>query len=509
MHDNMTLAEKSNLLDSVGFSDNNQEWEEPTPLEEEEEPPRFPVEALPANIKNYIAAVSDSLQTTPDMAATCSLSALALCTQGKLLVQPKSDWKEPLNLYVVNIAEPGERKSAVHKAIFQPIRQWEKEQAQQMKQAVMENKAERARLEKRQEFYINQIAKGSGEGEENEKILAATIEALTHFKDLHTPRLIADDITSEALGALMHEQDGRMAILAEESGIFTLIKNPYGKGANFDIYLKSYSGDTVIIDRKGGKTEYIDSPALTMCLMAQPYVIEEIVRDEALRGKGLMGRFLFCKACSKIGARAYQTGGIPFDIAEPYEKTLQSLLEIPYKEEPELLRFTPEAEAVGERFFYWLEPKIKDDFDDFADWASKIHGTTMRIAGLLHLAEQKAWGEHYHDVSAQTVENAVLIGKYFIDHARAVFHAMPRGRREETQSAKYILKMIRNQGSGRISKRDLYRLCQGRFSSAEELSPAIELLVKNNYLYQVPLVHTAKGGRKSIVYMVNPYLFEV
>jgi len=48
-----------------------------------------------------------------------------------------------------------------------------------------------------------------------------------------------------------------------------------------------------------------------------------------------------------------------------------------------------EAEALSEQFYNALEPRLgKDgDLEHMADWAGKLHGAVLRIAGLLHAVE--------------------------------------------------------------------------------------------------------------------------
>lgn len=63
---------------------------------------------------------------------------------------------------------------------------------------------------------------------------------------------------------------------------------------SIDTVLKAYTGDPIRVDRKGREAESIDSPALTMLLSAQESVLEGMLTNDAFRGRGLLGRFLYC-----------------------------------------------------------------------------------------------------------------------------------------------------------------------------------------------------------------------
>lgn len=72
-------------------------WGEMKPLfVEKEQTPSFPLEAFPPIIANYVQAVAEYTQTSPDMASVVALGVLATCNQRKFVVQ--DGHIEPLNL---------------------------------------------------------------------------------------------------------------------------------------------------------------------------------------------------------------------------------------------------------------------------------------------------------------------------------------------------------------------------------------------------------------------------
>ena len=60
-------------------------WETPVPFDSVKIP-EFPVNELPVIISDYVRAVAESAQVSPDMAAVASLATLALCLQGKYFI---------------------------------------------------------------------------------------------------------------------------------------------------------------------------------------------------------------------------------------------------------------------------------------------------------------------------------------------------------------------------------------------------------------------------------------
>ncbi len=114
---------------------------------------RFPIESLPKEIRDYVEAVAESTQTPIDMAGTLALSVLSVCLQGKYCIQGKSDWIEPLNTYMLVIASPPERKSAVQRAMVKALNDYEMEYNKIHASNVETSRMKKRILERKQKSY--------------------------------------------------------------------------------------------------------------------------------------------------------------------------------------------------------------------------------------------------------------------------------------------------------------------------------------------------------------------
>ena len=101
--------------------------------------PSFPIQALPESLKNYVKSVSDTLATPIEMSVLSELAIIAVCLQGKVSIQVKPDYKESTNLYVLIIAEPGERKSPLLKLLSAPLYEHEKSFNEKLKVKIRED----------------------------------------------------------------------------------------------------------------------------------------------------------------------------------------------------------------------------------------------------------------------------------------------------------------------------------------------------------------------------------
>jgi len=220
----MNYEEKADLLRDIGFTP---EWQKPIPFKNVNLP-AFPVEVLPCIISDYVRAVAETTQTSPDMSATAALAILALSLQGKFLIEGKKDWREPLNLYTIVIAPPAERKSAVMAHMTEPLKRYEITENERLAPLIEQNKIDRIVLEKKKKFMEDNLAKGKL-GTDRSKVRELS-ELLSNFKDIKPCRLFCDDITPEKLASVLYDNDGRTALLSAEGGIFDTLAGRYSGG---------------------------------------------------------------------------------------------------------------------------------------------------------------------------------------------------------------------------------------------------------------------------------------
>lgn len=461
--------------------------------------PVFPVECLPPELGKYVQAVAENIQVSVDMAAVSALAVCAICVQRKFIINPKPGWVEPLNLYAVIVAKPSERKSPVMKSMTRYIYEYTK----------AENKRRAPEIEayQTQQKILNSAidamekAKTKNEEARLESILEKKRE-LRELEPVRPLRLLADNVTPEALTSLIADNGGKMAIVSAEGGIFETLSGLYSNKVNIDAVLQAYSGEYIQVDRKGRPSESIDHPALTILLFIQLLVLNSIMDNDIFRGRGMLARFLYSIPQSMVGHRKYDTPAIDPLIERGYENLLYSLLSIPEQENAAVICLSDEAAALSEEFFNDLEIRLADELEDLGDWAGKYHGQVMRIAGIIHCCI------HGEDAAAElvsggTMQNAITIGQYFLEHAKAAFRLMGVGESQDVKDAKYILKRIDSTGQTEISKRDLYQLCKDkkRFEQAENMEPILNLLIDHGYI-RIEKVKT--GGRPTEKVILNP-----
>lgn len=480
----------------------------------------FPVESLPPLLREYILEVSDSLQVATDMVAVAVLGIMASCIQGDLYIEPKPDWQEPLNLYILIVAKPSERKTPTLKEVTKPIYDYVAEENIRRTPAYNEYLVKKKILANRVDDLMKKASNTRGKVKETVSIqdVVSAQKELAELEEVTLMKLLVDDITSEAMVKVMKENNERISIMTAEGGIFGMLAGRYSNQPNMDIFLKAYSGERYSTERMTRKGEDLDHPLLTLLVMVQPIIIQEAMQNREFRERGLLARFLYSIPSSRVGSRVYDSKPIKESTRKKYMDLVRELLSIGIHEwslEENTIRLSEEAYQVSEQFFNEIEHQLTGEYEEIEDWAGKYHGQTMRIAGLLHTIN--------HTLNAprcllheQTMKDAIIIGRYFLAHAQTAFRISGLGIPQVEKDAKYILKRIEERKSDLkikntkntnnikfITKRNLWQLCKGHFTSIEEMQPGLDELEERNYI-RITKQSNGGRGRPSEIIEINP-----
>ncbi len=501
------VAEDTQYQDAAGAG----EWEAPTPFESDLLP-IFPSEALPGWLRRFVEGEAVATQTPPDLAAMLTLATLAVACAKKVSVVVRAGWIEPVNIYIAVALPPGCRKSRVFSAVEEPIRTFEREIAQDAEGPIAEAETRYKILQAQLENAKTKAARGGADAAKSAQEAVDLAKELVAAHVPVRPRLIADDVTPERLATLLKEQDGRMAVLSAEGGIFEIMAGRYSDAPNFEIFLKGHAGDSLNVDRVGRPPEYVPHPALTLGIAVQPSVLAGLAGKAGFRGRGLLGRFAYSLPVSNLGRRLIEPLPLAEGVRDTFHRNLHALLALPFSQDEqgtvktELLRLSPEAGQRLTNFQTWVEPQLADlgSMGTMTDWAGKLVGLVARLAGLLHMAEHSHSAAPWDvPIACETVEAAVRIGKYLIHHARAAFALM--GADAAVEDAKRVLAWVRRRGLQNFSKRDAFNGLRGRFRKAVDLDPALSALVDRNYIRPIATEPRAGAGRKpSPEFEINP-----
>ncbi len=504
---NTQEGQKENSINSTYSA-----WDDPV-LPGRVSKPDIPADLLPGWLSDYVDALSKNTQTQPGMSVMMALSVIATCLQKRFEVSPYGDdYREPLSLWTVTALPPGSRKTAVVTGLTQPLIDWEVEQSEKLKVEIADTATKIA---------VNRKAIDRLEGEASKAKDAAErrvlIEEINKLKadtpeELREPRLWTNDITPERLQSLMVDHGEKMGLLSDEGGIFEIMGGLYSNGnANLDVFNKAHAGSAVRVDR-GGRTVYLQKPALTFGLAIQPEVLNGFGsgNKRRFRGIGTLARFLYCVPNSNIGFRdTRQRVPIPETVKRIYNDKIFKLLEIPpilngdNAETPRILRLSPEALEAWQAFAQFIESKQGEgrEYEFIQDWTAKLPGAALRIAGVCHVAE---YGEASLEINSKTIEKALDLCQSLIIHAQIAFEMMETD--QAVDDAKIILKWIMENRDPVFKRSECHKAHHGRFKKVERLITALDVLRGWNVISDVDSVKT--GRRPTIIHHVNPKILK-
>lgn len=470
----------------------------------------FPVECLPDGIKPYIKAVDESLQVPVDMVSSLVLVVMSLCIQGKFWINVKPDWIESLNLYVVVVGRPSERKSPTLKEVTRPIFRYVDEENERRKPEIAEYELKKKIINGKLKVIQEALSKKNSKTKYTMQDALDCQKELEELEEVKLMRLVVDDVTPEALVKAMKENDERMAIISAEGGVFGMMAGRYSNNTNIDIFLKGYSGEYYSSIRVGREGADLRHPYLTIGLAVQPQVITDIMDNKDFRGKGLLARFLYTVPNTRVGERTYRTKEVSPFVRKEYEDLCKELLDIPDGFD-RFIKLSPEADKLAEEYYLWIEHQLTNELEEIEDWAGKLHGNTMRIAGVLHVIKHKVNSINVL-LEEDTMKSAIEIGKYYLEHSKAAFDIMGLSDPPEVQDAKYIISRLeqndlndKNDKINSISKRDALRMCQ-RFKTLEEMEPGLRCLEEHGY---IAIARESQGrGRPSEKIYINPEYYK-
>ena len=111
----------------------NGSWPDPMPLLSKIEPEPYPVDALPDTVRAAVEEVQAFTQAPVPLVACSALAALSLAIQAHADVKRAEKLSGPVGLFLLTIADSGERKSTCDSFFIKTIREYEENQAEEAK----------------------------------------------------------------------------------------------------------------------------------------------------------------------------------------------------------------------------------------------------------------------------------------------------------------------------------------------------------------------------------------
>jgi hypothetical protein len=501
-------AERSSVISvrqSVGVED---DWEEPLSIDRPTLAP-FPVELLGKTLAPVVEAVSAQVQVAVDIPAMIALASIAVAVGGRVQVRVRPGWAEAPTLWTATVAGAGERKSAAEAPFSDALRGLERQlQASaipEIEDAEQLLKIAQARLDDAEKAAIKAKPDVRELRMDEAKLAKREIREMGPVPAL--PRLLFGDITPAAMPVKAAQQGGRMGVIHSEGTLIKQMGGLYNSGASDTGFaLDAYDGKAMPVDRVGRDSIEMETAHLTIGLLVQPIILEQLGRkkDDEMLHNGFVQRFLYGFPASRLGYQDPRgSTPIPAELVDDLRARLGALVHGLWKNPmTRAITFTDEASEEMYLFQEQMQGRLRrgGDLHPIASWASKLPGKLARIAALITLYEDPTAAH----VEAAQLRDALAMAPYFITHARLCLDLMGANRDAKLMPARDVLEWLRrrkdDQRSEPFTVRDAQRGVDGNSwgpdgVTSETVRDAIDVLVDKGWTVPLPAPERPEGQR--------------
>jgi putative DNA primase/helicase len=482
-------------------------WPVPHPLGARIEPEPYPLDALPGTIRVAVEEVAGFVKAPVPMVASSALAALSLAIQGHANVKRAEKLEGPVGLFLLTIADSGERKSTCDGYFSRAIRDYEEAQAEAAKPALKDHNAAIEGWEAKRQGIKEQI-RSLAKRQKPTTSMESALRDLEHDKPKppRIPRLLYADATPEALAYGLAKQWPSGGVVSAEAGI---VFGSHGMSKdsvmrNLGLLNQLWDGTSLAIDRRSGESFTVRGARLTVALQVQePTLREFFTRSGALaRGTGFLARFLVAWPESTQGQRPFTDPPANWPHLVAFHERIAAILNrpAPIDEDgaltPPMLPLNPEAKAAWVAYHDAIESELSSggELYDVRDVASKSADNAARLAALFQMFEGAGGA-----IGADAFEGASRITAWHLHEARRFFGelALPAELADAARLDRWLIEHCRRERTHLVPTRDAQRL--GPIRDKEKLEAALR------EMEDLDRVRVAKEGRRKTI-KVNPAL---
>lgn len=376
------------------------EWPDPEPLVSKLSIEPYPVDALPKTILNAVEEVQSFTKAPLPLIVSSAISAVSLASQAYLDVQRAEKLKSPSGLFLLTIADSGERKSTCDGFFTAAIKEYEQEQEDASKAEVKAYDAAILTWDAEQKGITEAIRNNAKSGKSNDRLKQA-------LRDLQNdkpeppiiPRLNYSDVTPEELAYSLSKKWPSGGIVSSEAGA---VFGSHGMSKdsvmrNLSLLNQLWDGGTIRIDRRTSESFVVSGARLSIALQVQEATLREFFdrSGDLARGTGFLARFLISWPESTQGQRPYTNPPSNWPAMAAFNRRIKMILnkQVPRNSNgeltPRLLEFTPEAKVEWVNFYNDIEESLRPcgELFDIRDVASKAADNVARLAALFQYFE--------------------------------------------------------------------------------------------------------------------------
>jgi len=516
-HDNpIKIASIYKLAQGKGWEMPPEEWQDPESINAHYEALDYPLEQLPDPLRLLIIEVVDYLQCPIAMAVNSLLGALSLCTQGLVNVARDSQLTSISSLFLLLIAESGERKSACDNLLTKHLKELDIERSKADGEARKQYQREYITWRAELDGAMTAIKRASEKG-----VVEESLRGRVNVLDLSEPipprgtTFLLEDTTPEGLVKVMKRGYPSQGIFSSEAGI---VFGSHGMSSdsamrNMAILNKFWDGESIRVSRQDSdKDVLLSDRRLTLSLAIQASTVRAFFDGSKglARGTGFGARFLIAWPKSTQGTRLYKEPPTHMKHLEDFRRKTLAIIKTPltlvdeYTSEIQAhkLILTTKAKNVWTQFFNDTEQELRTggELTNIKDVTSKAADNATRIAALFHVYEHGITGA----ITEDHMKRACHLMFWYLLESRRFFGeiALPKEIGNATLLDAWLIDYCKDNNVTRISTMLARQLCPNSLRSKAVYEETIK------HLTELGRIRTVKEGKKKWL-EINPKLLEV
>jgi len=485
------------------------EWGDPQPLIVQLSSAPYPINALPPLIRAAVEEVAEFVKAPIPLVVTSALAAVSIAGQGHADVERATRLSGPTSLFLLAIADSGERKSTCDSFFTEAIRAFEQQQAVAVRPWLEQHSAELDAWNARREGLTGAIKSAARTGhatDDLEERLVALQE--TCPKAPRVPRMLLGDETPENLAWRLAKHWPSAGVVSSEAG---LVFGSYGMGKdsvmrNLALLNVLWDGSSHSVGRRTSESFLLERARLTVALQVQGATLQEFFdRSGSLaRGTGFLARFLISWPESTQGQRPFTEAPESWPHLEAFNARISELLLDPFAMsdegaiDPVLFRLSFEAKQEWVEFHDTTEAALAPgrELDDVRDVASKAADNVARLAALFQV--------FMHDrgpVAVEYIRSGAQIVRWHLNESRRFLGQAKHSPEvaDAIRLEKWILERCRTEQTHSLLKNHIRQYVSSELRSSARLDDALNVLHDANRIFWV-----RAGGSQTV--HVNPRL---
>ncbi len=493
------------------LNDNEFTQPEPEPLMPEKGAQKaYPAGCMGSVLYGAVRGISKLAFVPESLAAQSVMAACSLAVQAHFNVILPTGQTRPSSLFLVSVAESGDRKSTSDDMAMRAIHEFEGEL---IKEHI--SLAEQASMEQMAWDEVKRHTTNKHKSQGKDALEQAYRDLGSRPESPLEPTLIVRTGTTQGLLKRFMTTRPSLGLMSDEGGSWL-----GGYGMSEDNRLQTIStlsdfwdGKNIQMLTSGEGFTALRHKRLTFHIMVQPIVADRLLGDPEALGQGFLSRLLVSHPESLAGTRFVN----PEDLHDPdshsrvdeFQSRLAAIVSAELPIDPDTLCLQPTALRLDEKatrlwwdFYNTIEARLGPDGDLqlVKGFVGKLPEMAARMAAVLTGFQE---GKAAQSIGAVTMQNAIEIAQFYLSEALRLFgqtHAP-----KDTSDAQLLSDWLRDKWSENlVSAAAISRSGPSIFRSCtDQIKKLLEVLERHHHITQVPNGGMVSGKKVKTAWRVH------